>query len=115
MPPFEGSIPENVHEVVFLTKSEDWAYEEELRMFAQPKAANAVERDSREFNIYLFDLPQEVFVEIIFGFLMPPNVKDEIAAIVANRYPRVDLYETKLSETDFDLDVVPFRSRTRSP
>ena len=44
MPPFEEITPENAHELVFLTKSEHWACEEELRMFAQPRAANAVER-----------------------------------------------------------------------
>ena len=111
MPPFEGSTPENVHEIVFLTKSEDWAYEEELRMFAQPGAANDIGKDNRGLNIYLFDLPPEVFVEIIFGLLMSPNVKHEIAAIVKDRYPHIELYETKLSETDFDLDVVPCRNR----
>ena len=46
MPPFEKSNPESVYEM-FLTKGDEWAYEEELRMFAQPKAANAVERDTR--------------------------------------------------------------------
>jgi hypothetical protein len=111
MPPFEGSNPENVHEIVFLTKSEDWTYEEELRMFAKPEAANTVERDNRGFNVYLFDLPQEILVQVIFGFLMPPNVKDEIAAIVKDRYPHIELYETKLNETDFDLDIVPYRRR----
>lgn len=80
-------------------------------MFAQPRAANAVETDNRGLNIYLFDLPPEVFVEIIFGLLMSPNIKHEIAAIVGNRHPHIELYETKLSETDFDLDVVPYRNR----
>jgi hypothetical protein len=111
MPPFEEITPENVHELVFLTKSEHWAYEEELRMFAQPKAANAVETDDRGLKIYLFDLPPKVFVEIIFGLLMSPNVKHEIAAIVEDRYPHIELYETKLSEGDFDLDIVPYRNR----
>ncbi len=110
MPPIEKSIPENVYEI-FLTKSEEWAYEEELRMFAQPGTANSVEKDSRGFDIYLFDLPPEVFVEIIFGLLMSPSVKHEIAAIVEDRYPHIELYEAKLSETDFDLDIVAYRRR----
>lgn len=111
MPPFEEITPENVHELVFLTKSEDWAYEEELRMFAQPRAASGVEKDSCGFDIYLFDLPPEVFVEIIFGLLMSPSVKKEIADIVEDRYPDIELFETRLSETDFDLDIVPYRRR----
>ena len=111
VPPFAEQLPEDMHETVFLTKSEDWAYEEELRMFAQPRAANAVEKDSRGFDMYLFNLPPEVFVEIIFGLLMSPNVKNEIATIVEGRYPHIELYEAKLSETDFDLEIVPYRRR----
>jgi hypothetical protein len=110
MPPFEKSNPENAYEM-FLTKSEEWAYEEELRMFAQPRMANGVEKDSRGFAIYLFDMPPEVFVEIIFGLLMSADVKHEIAAIVEERYPHIELHEAKLSETDFDLDIVPYRTR----
>jgi hypothetical protein len=111
MPPFDDITPENVHELVFLTKSEHWAYEEELRMFAQPRTANAVETDSRGFNVYLFDLPTEVVVEIILGLLMLTNVKHEIAAIVEDRYPHIELFETTLNETDFDLDILPYRRR----
>jgi hypothetical protein len=111
MPPFEEITPENVHQLVFLTKSEHWAYEEELRMFAQPRTANGVETDSRGFNIYLFDLTTDIVVEIIFGLLMSPNIKHEIAAIVENRYPDIELYETTLNETDFDLDILPYRRR----
>jgi Protein of unknown function (DUF2971) len=61
MPPFDEITPENTHELVFLTKSEHWAYEEELRMFAQPRAANAIEKDNRDFDLYLFDLPGRSF------------------------------------------------------
>ena len=40
---------------------------------------------------------------------MPPDLKHEIATIVENRYPHIELREAKLSETDFDLDIVPYR------
>lgn len=108
VPQFED-LPENLHETVFLTKSEQWSYEEEVRMFAQPKAAKLVRKDNRGFDLYLFDLPPEIFAEIIFGHWMPQDKRTEIVAIVQAKYPQIELYEAKLNETDFDLDIVRYR------
>jgi Protein of unknown function (DUF2971) len=46
VPRFE-ELPKNLHELVFLTKSEQWSYEQEMRMFAKPREDNAVEKDNR--------------------------------------------------------------------
>jgi len=108
VPRFE-EIPANMHEIVFLTKSEQWSYEEELRMFAQPKVASITKKDNRGFELYLFDLPPDIFAEIIFGIAMSAEKKREIAAIVKAKYPDVELYEAKLSQTDFDLDLVDYK------
>ena len=111
LPAFEECAPENVHEIVFLTKSEHWSYEEELRMFAQPQAADAVRKAADGLDIYLFNFPPECLREIIFGCQMSATNKEEIAAAAKNRYSRVELYEARLNETDFELDVVPYQSR----
>lgn len=108
VPKFE-EIPPNLHEIVFLTKGGHWAYEEELRMFAKPAAADAVERDDRGFEVYLFGLPPEVFKEILFGQQMSRRDKDEIATVAKDKYPNIELYQAQLNDTDFDLDVVPYR------
>ncbi len=83
----------------------------DLRMFAQPKAANLVEKDNRGFELYLIDLPAEVFAEIIFGHWMSQDKKGEIAMIAKEKYPQVQLYEAKINETDFDLDLLPYGER----
>lgn len=107
VPRFE-ELPQNLHETVFLAKSEQWSYEEELRMFAKPKTANLVEKDDRGFELYLFDLPPEVFAEIIFGHWMLQDQKREIAVIAKEKYPQIELWEAKLNETKFDLDIVRY-------
>jgi hypothetical protein len=43
--------------------------------------------------------------------MTPKNVKDEISEIVDDKYPQVELYEAKLSETDFDLEIVAYKKR----
>ena len=42
---------------------------------------------------------------------MSPNIKHEIGAIVEDRYPHIELFETTLNETDFDLDILSYRRR----
>jgi hypothetical protein len=59
------------------------------------------------FDIYLFDLPPNIFTEIILGHWMAQREKDEIVALAKEKYPQIEVYETRLSETNFDLDVVP--------
>lgn len=108
VPRFEEA-PNDLHKIVFLTKSEHWAYEEELRMFAQPKAASSTTKDDRGFALYLFALPPDIFSEIIFGMSMAKEDKRHIAAIVKDRYANVAIYEAKLNELDFDLDLVEYR------
>jgi hypothetical protein len=56
-----------------------------------------------------FDVPPEVFAEIIFGHWMPQDKRAEILAIVQDKYPQIELYEAKLNETDFNLDILRYR------
>jgi len=108
LPSYEECLPENVYETVFLTKSDHWSYEEELRMFAQPQAANASDKAPDGSDLFLFNFPADCLREIIFGYQMPANSKGNIAEVARNRYPGVDLFEAQLNETDFDLDVARY-------
>jgi hypothetical protein len=113
-PNFGKSLNENVNKEamykIFLTKSLHWNYEEELRMFAQYNIGYKIEKkDENGFDIYLFKFPSECLKEIIFGYQMKPEKKLEISDIVENHYSHAKLFETKLSETAFDLDIKPYR------
>jgi hypothetical protein len=109
LPRFEESMIGDVHEQILLTKSEHWSYEEELRMFAQPKAADVVLKGNDGMKIYLFKFPSECLREIIFGHIMQQPLKQKISDIAERLYPNVELFKTRLNETNFDLDVIPYR------
>lgn len=108
VPRFE-EIPANLHEIVFLTKSVHWAYEEELRMFAKPRIANWTGEDDRGYAMYLYDVPREAFVEIIFGYRMSNELKKRVATLGRERYPNLKIFEARLHQTDFDLDIQPYQ------
>lgn len=108
MVPAEEDCGDDVMAMLFLTKSGHWAYEEELRMFAQPKVADVMLQGNDGFNIYLYKFPPECVREIIFGCLMEQPIKERISNLVNERYPNAELFQAALNETDFDLDITPY-------
>lgn len=112
LPAYEECVTEDVSHIIFLTKSKYWSYEQELRMFAQPKYANVVLKGDDGLDIYLFKFPQESLKEIIFGHQVQADLKRRISEIVKRQYSQVELFETRLNETDFDLDVIRYQLRT---
>ena len=107
VPVFE-ECDQDLTELLFLTKSGHWTYEEELRMFAQPKVADVVLKGNDGLNIYLYRFPPECVREIIFGCLMEQPIKERISNLVKERYPNAKLFQAALNETDFDLDITPY-------
>ncbi len=87
--------------------SEDWEYEQELRMIANPKIADRRVDGVDGHNIYLFKLPDECLSEVIFGARMLSEERLQIARLAKNRYPHARLFSTALNQEKFDLDIVP--------
>jgi hypothetical protein len=104
--PVFDECDKDLTEMLFLTKSDHWAYEEELRMFARPEVADNVIKVKDDFDIYLFKFPPECVREIIFGCLMEQSQKERISELVKEHYANAELFQADLNETDFDLDVV---------
>ncbi len=94
-------------ELLFYTKSEDWKYEQELRMVANPQIADRHDRTGGQ-DVYLYRFPVECLRQVIFGIGMPRDQRLRIAQLVRNKYEGVQLFEAALSQEKFDLDIVPF-------
>jgi hypothetical protein len=91
----------------FLRKSIDWAYEQELRVFARAREATEQKKDPQVLPIYLFDFPKECLTEIVFGIFTNEAVKNRAIEVVKVRYPQVRLFQAGLNESSFDLDIKP--------
>ena len=89
----------------FRTKSTHWAFEKEWRMLATPFHENIDGKDANELDVYLHELDAECVREIIFGYRMLPEKKEEIRRIVQSDFPHTQLFQAKLSEAKFDLDI----------
>jgi hypothetical protein len=95
--------------ILLTTKSLWWEYEEEIRMFANPKATNSVGKDNYGFDIYLVNFPTECLKKIIFGSLMNSSEKMEISEIAKRLYPHAEILESLPSSTEFTLKFKPYK------
>ncbi len=98
---------------IALTKSIDWAYEEEERLIAFLAHADKT-IVTLPFPVALFRVPSEAIAEIIVGLRASPNLK--VLATKLCTSLRIPLYEVVISETDYDFErigLTPF-PRTHS-
>ena len=79
---------------VILTKSKHWAYENEYRLFKPGK---------KECKL---DYPVELLTGIIFGCMMPENVRKTVKQWVVEGGCRVAVFETRPKISEFGLDIV---------
>lgn len=88
---------------VFLTKSNDWAYEQEWRMILPLKDASSKIGE----DIYLFDFPPTCITGIIFGSNMQSDKKQEILDLTSTNplYSHVAIRQASISETDFEIVI----------
>lgn len=89
---------------ILLTKSEDWRYEEEVRMIRSIDNPDKVlpNKDESGYDIKLFKVPHEAISEIILG--LRANQDDEKTAInLAEKY-KIPIYKAAISEKSFDFD-----------
>jgi hypothetical protein len=91
-----------------LTKSNRWAYEKELRMFASPDAADVRNPGLDGHELYLFSFPAESVREVILGYGMPRKAREALVEIVRDRYGNAKLYQAALSESGYGLDIAPY-------
>jgi hypothetical protein len=92
----------------FFTKSDDWSYEQEVRILAHPKAASVTIPSPEGYDISLFDFPEHCLKEVILGFRMPRTTKVKIAELVIRKYRGAQVYHTSLDEAEFQLRIGPF-------
>ena len=104
---------------LFYTKSKDWEYEQEYRKFESLvpslplKNGNSFspfyESDLKKpetKEVFLFDLPKEAVVSVIFGWKSAPELKERIiSALSKNRMGFVKLYQAIPHKTKFEMEI----------
>lgn len=89
---------------LFLRKCDDWAYEDEVRLFSRSDAANEVLTLPSGELVYLFDFPGESLKEIIFGVLGSDEHRNAVMHVAREKYPHLRFFQAMLNEVNFDLN-----------
>jgi hypothetical protein len=92
---------------IFLTKSLDWAYEEEDRLLALLKRADKV-IEQKPHPVHLFKVPRDAISELIMGHNAPEELRVDILA--AGDRLGVPVYKTEISRASFDIERVLMRN-----
>ena len=89
-------------ELMFLTKSKEWTYEDEYRMFMPLKNANEIKNN----DIFLFKFPKKILTKIYCGCNMLEENKNRIRTIIEEdiELSHINVVETKISEKYYRLD-----------
>ncbi|MDD2802316.1 MAG: DUF2971 domain-containing protein [Methylococcales bacterium] len=113
---------------IFFEKPKDWDYEKEVRVIRHfnyhsitveqagyPSYEQTVYftfkdnkkifgYDGLDYPIYLFDLPKECIKCVYLGANAQPKLIEEIIDAIKSNNLTVELYETKMSETQYELE-----------
>lgn len=92
---FFEMAPQDFYIKALASKSADWIYEQEYRFIRMDKA---------DFE---YQLDNGIIVEVIFGCEMPDDHKSVIKDILREEGGKIELFEARMKEKSFGLDVIP--------
>lgn len=106
---------------VLLTKSNEWAYEDEWRMILPVEKADVV-REHKDKQVYLFRFPPAAVAEIILGVRIPDETGKLITEFIRHNltYKHLVVHQAKLDRQEYKLHFTKlllnggFRRRSRN-
>jgi hypothetical protein len=98
---YQLSVSDTIHAMVY-TKSGDWAYERELRLYSGD-GRNA-EAPFEDINFH----EKELGV-IIFGVRMADAERKEFSELAKSKFPSVELFQANQAGRSFNIEIVPYR------
>jgi hypothetical protein len=91
---------------MYFTKSREWEYEQEWRVFRGVENADQVIETEDTLPICLFDFPKETVERVIIGCRASEKTKSTIAEIVrgTNEYAKTELLKAEIDDVEFKLN-----------
>lgn len=105
---FDGKPEEPLEnpQAAFISKTTDWAYEREWRLYIKDGEADLTVGSADE-PIQLLEFPPGAVNRVILGAKTRPEVKTRISDVVASRYPSVRITRAVPNRQSHTYDEVP--------
>jgi hypothetical protein len=95
------------NEHIFFTKSEDWAYEQEMRILAFPLTADHKISVKDGWDICLYSFDSQAVKEIIVGCRASIQTRKTLTRIWFAKYHAAEMFNSTISPTDFSVEIKP--------
>jgi len=105
---FDGKLDEPFEnpQAAFISKTTDWAYEREWRLYIENGEADLTVGNADD-PIQLLEFPPEAVDRIILGAKTRPEIADRIREAVASRYPDAPVMRAVPNRESHTYDEVP--------
>ena len=111
--PFDGLVsckPSEMrewNERILFTKSEDWAYEQEMRILALLEGADHKKTVENSWDICLYSFTPQAVKEIIVGCRASIETQKKLIQIWLTQYEEAKMFYSTISPTDFSVEIKP--------
>jgi hypothetical protein len=95
--------PATIMDWLIYTKSTEWNYEKEWRIYAGSGRNSSASFEDIQFH------PSELDA-IVLGYKMPRGTKIRLAKIANDSYPHAEILEAIPNSRNFELDIVRFNT-----
>jgi Protein of unknown function (DUF2971) len=95
------------NEHIFFTKSEDWAYEQEMRILALLLTADHKIPGKDGWDICLYSFDSQAVKEIIVGSRASIQTRKTLTRIWLTQYQEAEMFNSTISPTDFSVEIKP--------
>jgi hypothetical protein len=93
------------NENILFTKSEDWAYEQEMRILASPSSADHRMPGNNGWDVCLYSFDSHAIKEIIVGSRASVETQNKLSQIWLNQYQDAEMLTSTISPTDFSVEI----------
>jgi hypothetical protein len=105
---FDGRVDEVMDDprLCLLSKTSDWAYEREWRLYVNVEDADRVEKPGNE-DIHLMAFPTSAVCKVILGCRASPELTRHLRELLSGHYPHVALTKMKADRRSAQLIEIP--------
>jgi len=98
---------EEIMNLFFLTKSDVWSYEKEMRIVLPLENSNKTVGLPNGEKIYLINIPADIIKSVVFGSQIEESVENTISEILTrNEFKHVNIFRSKLDMTNFKVNII---------
>ncbi len=98
---------EEIMNLFFLTKSDTWTYEKEMRIVLPLENANETFEMANGEKVYLIDIPSSIIKSVVYGSQINEKTENRISEILnRDKFDHVKIFRSELDMNNFKVNII---------